>query len=45
MRSEIRKIATTVTVFHQGSILVEDRVDRILVDQRVRDVYLGKRAA
>jgi len=41
----IRKIATTVTVFHQGSILVEDRVDRILVDQRVRDVYLGKRAA
>ena len=41
----IRKIATTVTVFHQGSILAEDRVDRILVDQRVRDVYLGKRAA
>jgi branched-chain amino acid transport system ATP-binding protein len=41
----IRKIATTVTVFNQGSILVEDRVDRILVDQRVRDVYLGKRAA
>ena len=41
----IRRIATTVTVFHQGSILVEDRVDRILVDQRVRDVYLGKRAA
>lgn len=41
----IRRIATTVTVFHQGTILVEDRVDVILVDPRVRDVYLGKQAA
>lgn len=41
----IRRIATTVTVFHQGAILVEDRVDAILVDPRVRDVYLGKQAA
>ena len=41
----IRLIATTVTVFNQGRILVEDRVDRVLADQRVRDVYLGKQAA
>lgn len=38
----IRDIASTVTVFHQGSVLVEDNVDRVLADQRVRDVYLGK---
>ena len=43
----IRKIARTamVTVVHQGAILAEDGVDRILVDPRVRDVYLGKQAA
>jgi branched-chain amino acid transport system ATP-binding protein/urea transport system ATP-binding protein len=41
----IRRIATTVTVFHQGTVLVEDRVESILVDPRVRDVYLGKQAA
>jgi branched-chain amino acid transport system ATP-binding protein len=41
----IRKIATTVTVFNQGRILMEDDVSKVLVDQRVRDVYLGKQAA
>lgn len=41
----IRKIATTVTVFNQGRILMEDDVGVVLVDQRVRDVYLGKQAA
>ncbi len=38
----IRQIATKVTVFHQGSILAEDSFDRIMTDQRVRDVYLGR---
>lgn len=38
----IRAIAQTVTVFHQGRVLIEDRVDRVLADPRVRDVYLGK---
>jgi branched-chain amino acid transport system ATP-binding protein len=41
----IRMIASTVTVFNQGRILIEDAVDVVLADQRVRDVYLGKAAA
>lgn len=41
----IRMIATKVTVFNQGAILVEDQVGAVLADQRVRDVYLGKQAA
>jgi branched-chain amino acid transport system ATP-binding protein len=41
----IRMIARTVTVFNQGRILVEDTVDKVLSNQAVRDVYLGKQAA
>lgn len=41
----IRMIATTVTVFNQGGVLIEDEVGRVLADQRVRDVYLGRQAA
>jgi branched-chain amino acid transport system ATP-binding protein len=41
----IRLIAKTVTVFNQGRILVEDDVGKVLADERVRDVYLGKQAA
>ena len=41
----IRMIAKTVTVFNQGRILVEEDVDHVMADQRVRDVYLGKQAA
>lgn len=41
----IRLIAKTVTVFHQGRVLMEDTVDNVLKDQRVRDVYLGKKVA
>ena len=40
----IRSIAETVTVFHQGEVLMEDHVDRVMSDPTVRDVYLGKRA-
>ena len=40
----IRMIAETVTVFHQGRILAEDRVEAIMRDRAVRDVYLGKQA-
>jgi branched-chain amino acid transport system ATP-binding protein/urea transport system ATP-binding protein len=39
----IRLIATRVTVFHQGAVLVEDAMERVLEDQRVRNVYLGNR--
>ena len=40
----IRSIARTVTVFHQGRVLVQDTADRVLADPRVRDVYLGREA-
>lgn len=40
----IRAIANTVTVFHQGTVLMEDHVDRVMSDPLVRDVYLGKKA-
>jgi len=38
----IRAIAKTVTVLHQGKVLVEDNVTSVLADRRVQDVYLGK---
>lgn len=41
----IRQIATKVTVFHQGQILVEDAFDRIMTNPTVRDVYLGRQAS
>jgi branched-chain amino acid transport system ATP-binding protein len=39
----VRMIAECVTVFHQGRILMEARVDEVMSDQRVRDIYLGNR--
>jgi len=39
----IRSIASQVTVFHQGRILMEDHVDKVMSDERVRRVYLGKK--
>lgn len=38
----IKMIARTVTVLHQGAVLIEDDVATVLEDSRVRDVYLGK---
>ncbi len=40
----IRQIAKRVTVFHQGKILVEESVEKVMRDPVVRDVYLGKQA-
>ena len=40
----IRSVARTVTVFHQGAVLMEDHVDRVMADPTVRNVYLGKNA-
>ena len=40
----IRSIADVVTVFHQGAIIMEDHVERVMSDSLVRDVYLGKKA-
>ena len=41
----IRAIARTVTVFHQGRVLMEDAAEIVFRDPRVRDVYLGKAVA
>jgi ABC-type uncharacterized transport system ATPase subunit len=40
----IRMIARKVTVFNQGSVLVEDEVESIMRNPVVRDIYLGKQA-
>ena|SRR5882762_9082351 len=40
----IKMIAKTVTVFNRGEVLMEDTVDKVLSDQRVKDVYLGKQS-
>jgi urea transport system ATP-binding protein len=43
----VRQIARTVTVLHQGHVLCEGTVDQVQADERVIEVYLGrkKRAA
>ena len=41
----IRMIAKQVTVFNQGTVLVEDTVESIMRNPQVRDIYLGKQAA
>lgn len=40
----IRMIASQVTVFSQGSILMEGGVENIMRNPLVRDIYLGKQA-
>ena len=37
----IRMISSKVTVFHEGRILIEDSMDVVTADPRVREVYLG----
>jgi branched-chain amino acid transport system ATP-binding protein len=39
----IRMISSKVTVFHEGRILIEDNMDVVSADPRVREVYLGHR--
>jgi len=39
----IRMISNKVTVFHEGRILIEDTMEVISRDPRVREVYLGRR--
>ncbi len=41
----IRRIARTVTVFHQGRILLEDTFAKVIENPVVRDVYLGRGVA
>ena len=40
----VRSIASRITVFHQGRVLVENDVERVMSDPTVRDVYLGRTA-
>jgi urea transport system ATP-binding protein len=39
----VRQIARKVTVLHQGSVLCEGSVDRVQNDERVIEVYLGRK--
>jgi len=39
----VRQIARTVTVLHQGSVLCEGAVDEVQNDERVIEVYLGRK--
>ncbi len=39
----IRQLDAVVTVFHQGRILTQGRMDQIQGDERVRAIYLGGR--
>ena len=40
----IRMISHTVTVFHEGRILMEDTMEAISANPRAREIYLGHRA-
>ena len=40
----IRMISRTVTLFHEGRILMQDTMEAISADKRAREVYLGNRA-
>jgi len=39
----VRQIARKVTVLHQGTVLCEGTVDDVQNDERVREVYLGRK--
>ena len=41
----VKMIGETVTVLHQGRVLVEADVDTVMRDRFIRDVYLGRREA
>jgi ABC-type uncharacterized transport system ATPase subunit len=41
----IRRIAKIITVFCRGKVLSEGPAAEVLSDERVKDVYLGRRAA
>jgi urea transport system ATP-binding protein len=39
----VRQIARKVTVLHQGHVLCEGTVDEVQSDERVKEVYLGRK--
>lgn len=38
----VRRIAGTVTVLHEGTVICEGPVERVQADERVREIYLGR---
>ena len=40
----VRMLGSTVTIFHQGAILIEGPAGNVLDDPKVREVYIGNRA-
>ncbi len=38
----LRRYASTVTVLHEGKLLIEGSVDEVRADPRVQEVYLGR---
>jgi branched-chain amino acid transport system ATP-binding protein len=40
----VKTLGGSVTVLHQGAVLMEGHVDAVLRDPRVREVYVGNRA-
>lgn len=41
----VRMLNADITVFHQGAVLIEGPPDVVLSDKKVREVYVGNRAA
>jgi ABC-type uncharacterized transport system ATPase subunit len=41
----VRMLGARITVFHQGAVLTEGPAEQVLGDARVREVYIGNRAA
>jgi urea transport system ATP-binding protein len=39
----VRQLARKVTVLHQGTVLCEGSVDQVQNDERVIEVYLGRK--
>lgn len=38
----VKQIADTVTVLHEGKILMEGKIQDVLADETVQSVYLGR---
>jgi len=41
----VRMLDAPITVLHQGAVLIEGEPDDVLSNARVREVYIGNRAA
>ena len=39
----VRKLKTEITVLHQGAVFAEGNIEELRRDERVLDIYLGRR--